>query len=504
MSEGLRVNVIPMLDENEFEKLIRNANEKLSNTTFSMVGGNVISNPTYTPSSSTTFNTPTGTDTPKVDATGSTVAVDNKTAESIGESTAKEMDKADEKTDSQKKILDNISKMLTSFIGAYDNDKDSGGSWRGRLLSEVKDQIPDKIGKALGVIGIVADVVSKIFDSVFRSSKVLQEVWGLFDNAFTMILMPIGNIFAIQMMPMIRKMYETIGEWMSSAMEIYDMEGWVGLLNSAMDVAFELMWEALVGFGGIIGEIFWELLVDWVTNTTEWRGLMKGVEILSTLWDWVSNGLNDILVNTIVTLATIPTKIREFFTEDIPDFFTGLVNGFSNMLSSLPIFIGIKSVIDSIFGLFSGDWLTVVRDTLLTIGKVITSIADGIGAGVTGVWDWFTGLFPFASGGIVSQPTPAIFGEAGTEAVMPLEYLDTLLLNNEVNAIEMATPIIASTVSEAITTNGMNTSLSTAYSSRSATNVYNTINVYSDDPNRVGNEIKRLLDKSVGKVLSLY
>ena len=311
------------------------------------------------------------------------------------------------------------------------------------------EKLPNGLVKATGVMSVGFDIVSQIFDRVLQSSKVLQEVWGLFNNTFGMILMPIGNILAIEMMPMIRNMYGIIGDWMGSAMAIYDMQGWEGLINKALEVGVKLMWEAIKGIGSII----MDAIVQSVTSSPTWLGIQQGMANLIDGFEWIT--------------GTMPSLLGTLFE----------------------------------------SWFSDIRDGILNIWDIITSIGEKIGAGVSGVWKSFVGgvkdVVPFlATGGIVSQPTPAVFGEAGTEAVMPLEYLDTLLLNKEQSAIEMATPYIATTITEILNSNaGIN---STEYSSRSATTVYNTINVYSDNPDRVGNEVKRLLDKSVGKVLSLY
>lgn len=501
MSEGLRVNVVPILDENEFEKLIRTANEKLSNTTFTMTGGST-SVPTVAPTVEPNTATTSVGEAPKRDVTGSTVVIDRKSVDDIEETIVDGQTKVEESQGSQKSIIKLINDQMSKFMDSYTSERESGGSWKSSIIEAVKDRIPESLGKAVGVVGIGIDIISNILDRVMRSSKILQEVWGLFDNAFTMILTPIGNIIAIEMMPMIRKMYEILGDWMSSAMDIYDKEGWIGLIDSALSVAVNLMWEALKGIGGIILDV----LVDWVTSSPTWVGLMVAVGYIKIAWDWMSTAIPMMFDNIITFIVEIPTKIRAFLTEDIPSFLSELVSNIGSMIMRIPFIQDIATSIDRLVGFFANDVMTVIRNTLLSIGNVITSISEGLGNVTSGVWDWFSALpfIPFASGGIVTQPTPAIFGEAGAEAVMPLEYLDTLLLNNQANAIEMATPYITSSVMETVSSFNGGVSSTTAYNSRNAMNVYNTINVYSDNPDRVGNEVKRLLDKSVGKVLSLY
>ena len=448
MSEGLRVNVIPMLDENEFDKLIKSANEKLSNTTFDF-SSSYPTAPTVVSSGESVTVTSTSVNGQKVDATGSEIVISDKSAETIAKKDSEERNRDDEKPNSSKSIMDKIRETISDFMSKYEAERSEGVGFKDSVKNAVMDKLPNGLLKATGVMAVGFEVVSQIFDRVMQSSKVLQEVWGLFNNTFGMILMPIGNILAIEMMPMIRKMYGIIGDWMGSAMEIYDMKGWEGLIHTALEVAVKLMWEAIKGIGSIIVDA----IVQSVTSTPTWLGIQLGMANLVTGFKWIT--------------GTMPTLLGTLFE----------------------------------------TWFSGMRDGILNIWNVITSIGEKIGAGVSGVWKSFVGgvkdVVPFlATGGIVTQPTPAVFGEAGTEAVMPLEYLDTLLLNKEQSAIEMATPYIATTITEILNSNaGIN---STEYSSRSATTVYNTINVYSDNPDRVGNEVKRLLDKSVGKVLSLY
>lgn len=437
-----------MLDENEFDKLIKSANEKLSNTTFDF-SSSYSPSPTAVSSGESVTATSTSVNGQKVDATGSEITISDKSAETVAKKESEERNRDDEKPNSSKSIMDRIRENITDFMAKYEMERSEGVGFKDSVKNAVMDKLPNGLVKATGVMAVGFEVVSQIFDRVMQSSKVLQEVWGLFNNTFGMILMPIGNILAIEMMPMIRKMYGVIGDWMSSAMDIYDMQGWEGLINSAFEVAVRLMWEAMKGIGSII----MDAIVKTVTSSPTWLAIQLGMANLIAGFEWIT--------------GTMPSLLGKLFE----------------------------------------DWFSDIRDGILNIWDIITSIGEKIGAGVSGVWKSVVGgvkdVVPFlATGGIVSQPTPAVFGEAGTEAVMPLEYLDTLLLNKEQSAIEMATPYIATTITEILHSNGgIN---STEYSSRSATTVYNTINVYSDNPDRVGNEVKRLLDKSVGKVLSLY
>ena len=58
------------------------------------------------------------------------------------------------------------------------------------------------------------------------------------------------------------------------------------------------------------------------------------------------------------------------------------------------------------------------------LGSVIPGVGTVVGAVVGGVAGFFGGLFGLQEGGIVTQPTRALIGEAGPEAVIPLDRLE--------------------------------------------------------------------------------
>lgn len=133
--------------------------------------------------------------------------------------------------------------------------------------------------------------------------------------------------------------------------------------------------------------------------------------------------------------------------------FTAILQELLNMFDG--VFSGIKTIFDGILkvfkGIFTGDMKTVLEgfkqifkgvfDALWSIAKVpLNLIIRGINTLIRGankikfdVPDWVPGLggkqFGFnikqipllAQGTVVSRPTPAIIGEAGAEAVVPLE-----------------------------------------------------------------------------------
>lgn len=217
---------------------------------------------------------------------------------------------------------------------------------------------------------------------------------------------------------------------------------------------------AILGVGIIIGSV--PAIVAGIVATivglviSNWdkikNFLQRGIDWLNSKVDWVQENFG--IVGKII-FQTI----------------TGVLQELLNMFDGL--FSGIKTILDGIIkvfkGIFTGDMKTVfegfkqifqgVFDSLWSIAKVpLNLIIRGINTLIRGankikfdVPDWVPGLggmtFGFniaqipllARGGVISQPTQAIIGEAGAEAVMPLEnnleWIDKLadMISNKIS-----------------------------------------------------------------------
>jgi len=84
--------------------------------------------------------------------------------------------------------------------------------------------------------------------------------------------------------------------------------------------------------------------------------------------------------------------------------------------------------IEDIGKIVSGIVRKVLSDLVAAAAKaaILTAlfpVGAGAAGGFKGLFRGFFGLTPFASGGIVTGPTPALVGEAGPEAIIPLDRL---------------------------------------------------------------------------------
>jgi hypothetical protein len=132
----------------------------------------------------------------------------------------------------------------------------------------------------------------------------------------------------------------------------------------------------------------------------------------------------------------------------VKDLLDPLSDGFDKFGGILKIISGIALIIFAIFGgwiplvigigaAFLG-WLIQlepVKDFFIWLWGVIKDIAKAIGNFGIGVLNKLGfDLKPFAAGGIVTRPTAALVGEAGPEAIIPLNQLGNFSPNVTVNA----------------------------------------------------------------------
>lgn len=218
--------------------------------------------------------------------------------------------------------------------------------------------------------------------------KALEYLGPIFSNAFNLLGEVIGNSINF-----------AIGIISSGFVVIGEMIDWIVAAVSNAKDSFSKILDA-------IGQIFTGI-VDFITGifTLDFEKAIQGViNIFKGLW----NGLVGIVSgvwNTIIGLFANGGKI-----------FSGVVEGIANVFRKIvnTIIIGINRVIAWPFKKVNG-FLNDIRNIDIPL----------IGKPFKGLWGKNPIPIPeiptFAMGGIVDKATLGIFGEAGTEAVVPLE-----------------------------------------------------------------------------------
>lgn len=144
-----------------------------------------------------------------------------------------------------------------------------------------------------------------------------------------------------------------------------------------------------------------------------------------TFWDSLPSGIKDALTKALNLVKDITAKMVQTINDivnKVKDSFKQMGEGIKNSF---------KTVINGIFG-FINSLISGVESAINFIGKALNKLSWDVP-------DWvpiiggktfgfnikevtFNKRIPLlATGGIVTQPTKAIIGEAGKEAVLPLE-----------------------------------------------------------------------------------
>lgn len=184
-------------------------------------------------------------------------------------------------------------------------------------------------------------------------------------------------------------------------------EFWINLWN-------EIKEATLTAWNGI--KSVWQTVKDWFNNTV----IQPIGNFFAGLWDRIKN---------------IFSNVKSWFT----NIFTGAVNGIKGAFSSITSFFsGIWTSITNIFGNIgqtvadgiSGAVKSAINSVLSTAASIINGFIGAIN-GAIGVINAIPGVSiskldkldvpQFAKGGIVDSATLAVVGEAGKEAVVPLE-----------------------------------------------------------------------------------
>lgn len=217
----------------------------------------------------------------------------------------------------------------------------------------------------------------------------------------------------------------------------------------------------------------WNWIVSLALTVAGWVNtnvIQPVVRFFTGLWNGIKNGASAAWNFIVGVYSKVSGWINEKVIQPVAQFFTKLWNGFTN--GARKAWEGVKSVFSAVGGFF-GKVFGIVKDKIVSVfqagGKVFNNIKDGIvsvfktvvngiirginkviklpfeglnkildkihGVSIVGVqpFSWLTWRAPIpsipllAEGGILTKPTLNIAGEAGAEAVIPLDRLQSFI-----------------------------------------------------------------------------
>lgn len=260
------------------------------------------------------------------------------------------------------------------------------------------------------------------------------------------ICQAIGEFFS-GLWTKLQEIFEPIGQWFSEK--------------------FQQAWDAIVNIFSGIGEWFsgvfqgaWDAIVNIFTPIGSWFG-QRWADVTSALAN-IGAWFTDMFQKAWTGLTNIFSKLGSWFGErwaDVTNALSSVSNWFGEMFTNA--YNAVKDAFSSIGDFFSGVWET-VKGIFVNAGQMvgeavggafksavnavlgtIENVVNGFIGMINGVLDvvrnlpglgWVgsvstVSLPRLARGGIVDSPTIAMIGEAGKEAVVPLEntgFIQTL------------------------------------------------------------------------------
>ena len=293
---------------------------------------------------------------------------------------------------------------------------------------------------ALIAIGVL---LYQNWDTVVEFAKT---AWQGLCDFISGICQSIGEFFS-GLWTKLQEIFEPIGQWFGEKFQ----QAWDAIVNIFSGIGewfsgvFQGAWDAIVNIFTPIGSWFGQRWADvtnalanigvWFTDMFQkaWTGLTN---IFSKLGSWFGERWNDVTS----ALSSVSNWFGEMFTNaynavkdafsSIGDFFSGVWDTVKNIFVNAGQMVGeavggaFKSAVNAVLGTIEN----VVNGFIGMINGVLDVVRNLPGLGWIGSVSTVS-LPRLARGGIVDSPTIAMIGEAGKEAVVPLEntgFIQTL------------------------------------------------------------------------------
>lgn len=314
-----------------------------------------------------------------------------------------------------------------------------------------------------GIKEIVVTVWESCLKPIFENIKnALLLIWenglkplvGAFVDFVEQVAMLLLNLWNSVLQPIFNWLAEILGPVLA------------GIINVVVNVISAAIQVIMIIIKGILDFLTWGIGLINKLFTLDWKAIWETCkQIVSDIW----NNIKSFLSNTWNSISSIAINIWNGIKNTCVNVFNGIKNYISGIMNNIKnIFNGI---VDFVAGVFTGNWSRAwngvknifkgVFDSLVWIAKAplnaIISLINGAISGINSMIRMVNkvpgieiGQIPkipyLAKGGIIDNPTLAMVGEAGREAVIPLQ-------NNRGGIQEIAT-LIASMMPQGNTNNG--------------------------------------------------
>lgn len=278
--------------------------------------------------------------------------------------------------------------------------------------------------KAIEIFTAIGEFFSNIWESIKETAvNIWNSIKDFLSNLWESITTTITNVWNV-IFDFFKNIFESIKNAVSTAFE--NIKTIItNVLNAIKDI-WNTIWTA----------------IKTITSTI-WNAIYSTI---STIFNNIKTSVSNIFNSIKSTITTIWNGIKSTITSIVNGIYSGVSSVFNNLKNTVVnIFNAIKNAITNVF---NSIWNT-IRSVANSILGGIESMINGVIRGINGmigalnrlsftIPDWVPGLggktlgfnistigmvsLPrLAKGGIAMQPTQAIIGEAGKEAILPLE-----------------------------------------------------------------------------------
>jgi len=293
-----------------------------------------------------------------------------------------------------------------SGAGAFGLDFDIGAGLSSiTVLDETDDKISGLVNKLkelgsnfkkslMTLWNDYGQVISEKFqDAILRTSYVLKEIWeGTVKPIWDNICEEVDWLWEKHLKPLWDNVLDFVGVLIECALQIYNqcIMPIVNCLNAVLGPTFSAVFN---------------FILDVVSTA-----IAAAIDIIDAL---------------VYVLKGVIKFLTGVFTGDWKKAWSGIADIFKGIWKGIETFVNtiINFIIDILNGMMSG-FVSVINGIIRGINSIGFTMPDWMGG-----YSWTPGLQEFtapqipklAEGGIVQAPTLAMIGEAGKEAVMPLE-----------------------------------------------------------------------------------
>ena len=364
--------------------------------------------------------------------------------------------------DTIKNHIEPALEKIGGMIGSFADFSKAINEVFGPVISFIVEKLTVVLAPAIEYIGEVWRVLFNTISDVIGG--IADIIKGVFD-VLTGLLTGDGEKIKEGFLSIFGGLKDIVVSVFSGIIDL--VSGVLKLLWDVVVAIFKSIWDAIVaifsGVGSWFGEKFqgaWDAIVNIFTPIGSWFG-ERWADVTNALAN-IGAWFTDMFQKAWTGLTNIFSKLGSWFGErwnDVTSALSSVSNWFGEMFTNA--YNAVKDAFSSIGDFFSGVWETVksifvnagqmvgeavggafksaVNAVLGTIENVVNGFIGMIN-GVLGVVRNLPGLgwvgsvstvsLPrLARGGIVDSPTIAMIGEAGKEAVVPLEntgFIQTL------------------------------------------------------------------------------